>query len=117
MLKSLWHRYRGYLEGREPLLTMAYFCLTVLEITAGGRQQAAAMYNISKSVLNTLAILASERGDYRTARKIVSSTMQPLSEAETAWIQETIKQIILRVGDKRSVLGLPKITMAELPRL
>jgi hypothetical protein len=37
--------------------------------------------------------------------------------AEAAWIQETIKQIIWRLGDQRSPANLPPITMADLPRL
>ena len=119
-VESLWHRYRGHLEGREPLLTMAYFCLTVLEIAAGGkrdkRRKAAAKYRIEPAVLKKLSELSSDRGDPRIARKMPTPATPPLSGTEEAWIQAAIKQLILRVGDQRNVLDLPTMTMADLPR-
>ena len=111
------NRYQGYREGREPLLAMAYFCLTVLEAGAGGRREAAATYKIHESVLGKLGELTSERGDPGTARKMKAPAMQPLSGAETVWIQEAIKQIIWRLGDQRATTELPTITMADLPAL
>lgn len=114
---TLSQRYQGYLEGREPLFAMAYFCLTVLETTAGGRPQAARTFNIHKSVLRKLGELTSDRGDPRSARKMPTPATPPLSGAEDAWIQETIKQIIWRVGDQRSLANLPPITMVDLPPL
>ena len=116
-VETLWHRYQGHLRGQEPLLAMAYFCLTVLEATAGGRVGAAATYKIDEPVLRKLGELTSVRGDPRTARKMLTPATPPLSGAEDAWIQETIKQIIWRLGDRRSLLNLPTITMVDLPRL
>ena len=115
-VETLWRRYQGYFQGREPLLAMANFCLSAIEFSAGGRRQAVAKFNISKPVLDKLGVLASERGDQGTARKLKKST-RPLSGAEEAWIQAAIKQLILRAGDQRSVVNLPTITMAELPPL
>jgi hypothetical protein len=118
---TLSQRYQGYLEGREPLPTMAYFCLTVLEAAAGGgrnaRRKAATMYNIKYQVLKKLGELTSVRGDHSTARKMLTPETTPLSGEEDAWIQATIKQIIWRLGDQRSPATLPTITMAALPRL
>ncbi len=116
-VETLSNRYQGYRDGREPLLSMAYFCLTVLEAAAGGRREAATTYNIEYDVLKKLGELTSVRGDPRTARKMLTPPMPPLSGAEDAWLQETIKQIIWRVGDQRSPANLPPITMADLPRL
>ena len=48
---TLWNRYQGYREGREPLLGMAYFCLTVLDVAAGGRAKAARKYKIDLPIL------------------------------------------------------------------
>src|SRR5215211_5969117 len=54
-VEALWQRYDGYVHTREPLLTMAYFCLTVLErsardwptflTTSNSRGRAAAKYS------------------------------------------------------------------------
>lgn len=115
--ETLWNRYQGYREGREPLLGMAYFCLTVLTANGGGLPEAAAKYNIGERVLRKLGELTSVRGDPRTARKMTTPATPPLSGAEDAWIQETIKRIIWRVGDQRSLASLPPITMADLPPL
>jgi hypothetical protein len=116
-VETLWHRYEGYRSDREPLLSMAYFCLTVLEALARGRVKAAAMYKIDKSVLDTLGKLTSIRGDPSTARKMKTQAMRALSGAESVWIEAAIKQIIWRTGDQRPLAKLPTITMTDLPPL
>lgn len=112
---AIWHRYQGYLQGREPLLAMAYFCLTVVETAAGGRREAATTYNIDEPVLRKLGELTSVRGDPRMARKMPTPGTPPLSGAEDEWIHATIKQLIWRLGDQRSPVDLPTITMVDLP--
>ncbi len=68
-VETLWHRYEGYLNGDEPLLSMAYFCLTLLEARAGSRGNAASKYAIEIDVLGKLGELTSTRGDEKIARK------------------------------------------------
>ncbi len=117
---TMWNRYEGYLAGREPLASMAYMCLTVLEASAGGRKEAAEQYGIARNVLDTLARLTSEVGDERTARKIVAhGKPRPHTGAEVAWIEATIKMMTLRVGEWAfdSSATRPKLTMADLPEL
>jgi hypothetical protein len=116
-VETLWNRYQGYCEGREPLLAMAYFCLTVLKANAVGLPEAAAKYNIGERVLRKLGELTSVRGDARTARKMPTPVTPPLSGAESVWIEEAIKQIIWRTGDQRPLAELPTITMTHLPPL
>lgn len=117
-VESLFLRYKKYLERKEPLLSMAYFCLTVLEASAGSRADAAQDFRIERNVLNKLGELTSERGDAATARKRDrSKPMQPLSGTEATWINECVKAMILRVGDTRSFDKLPVLTMADLPGL
>ncbi len=117
-VEILWWHYENYLNNREPLLPMAYLCLTLLEFRAGNRQKAASMYQISRNVLDTLSNLASRGGDERTARKFNSdSTLTPLTSAETAWIEAAIKAIIRRVGEIASNPSLPAMTMSDLPKL
>ena len=54
-VRSMYDRYLGYREGREPLPSMTYFCLTVLEIPwgsgRGARKLAANHYRIDKTLL------------------------------------------------------------------
>lgn len=66
-VETMWHRYQGYREGREPLQGMAYFCLTALTGLAGGgkgaRKKAADLVRVDEAVLRTLGHLTSARGD------------------------------------------------------
>ena len=120
---TMWGRYSGYLAGREPLLSMAYLCLTVLEVSTGqnkGRRlAAAAQYNVHIDVLNTLGTMTSERGDATTARKVVAGRpLQSLSEAETRWVKEVITTLIRRVGECAAdpTAIWPQITMEDFSR-
>ncbi|MCP4373239.1 MAG: hypothetical protein GY797_34810 [Deltaproteobacteria bacterium] len=121
-VEVLWQRFNGYLEGREPLLSMAYFCLTVIEASTGvrrnKRQQAVQDYNIHLDVLNKLGELTSSRGDPKIARKFISGDiLAPLSSKEVIWIETAIKVIIRRVGENLSTDSLPVITLKDLPEL
>lgn len=113
--ESILARYNGYLNSREPLQAMAYFCLTSLKAKAESRKDAAKAYQIDPSVLSKMGELASTRGDSKTARKANAS--QPLSGPEHAWIEAAVKILIWRVGDTRAQADLPLITMADLPNL
>jgi hypothetical protein len=113
--ESIVHRYEGYLDGREPLPAMAYFCLTVLEGNADGRNDAATMYRIDVDVLRKIGELSSERGGLHQGRK--ASAIQELSGAEDTWLQEAIKTLIRRLGDTRDPASLPEISMNDLPNL
>ena len=108
----LWDRYCRFVEGREPLFAMAYFCLSFLE--RGNRTQAAQHYSIQSDVLKKLGELTSTRGDKATARKL-SSTTEPLSSSEATWIESAIKEIIkhlatLRPGQILKMTDLPLLT-------
>ena len=117
-VESVWLRFKGYIDGREPLLSMAYFCLTVVEANARGRRVAAKKFGIEENVLNKLGELTSKRGDRLTARKVRGTTpMPPLTDNEISWVVSVIKALILRIGDSRDVATLPKIKMADLPNL
>jgi hypothetical protein len=116
--ESILLRFRGYQDGREPLLSMAYFCLTVVESAAGGgdrRREASKIFAIQEDVLRKLGDLTSNRGDRTSARKAHAST-QPLTGPERAWIEATIKQLVLRLCDARSAQR-KQLTMADLPSL
>jgi hypothetical protein len=113
--ESILARYDGYRNGREPLQSMAYFYLTVLEAKAGSRKDAEKTYRIDLPVLSKMGELTSTRGDSKTARK--ANALQPLTGVEYAWLESAVKMLIWRVGDTRGPGALPVITMADLPNL
>lgn len=124
-VEAMWERYEGYLKGREPLLSMAYFCLTVLESSAhklpgkgDNRAKAVRKYAIQDKVLRKLGELAANLGDAETARK-VGGEGRPPTPSEGAWIEQCLLAIIRRAGehaaDPQKVF--PKFTMADLPEL
>ncbi len=61
-IDNMYHRYLGYRAGKEPLSTMANFCLTVLESMVGRarkrtekRQIAVEKFSVAVDVLNSEA--------------------------------------------------------------
>ena len=110
-VEVLWARICHYLASQEPLLSMAYFCLTFLE--RGNRELAATHYAIHRDVLRKLGELTSNRGDNLVARKRKGPAI-PLSGQETAWIEETIKAIVRHIASRKPGVTL---TMADLPSL
>ena len=103
--------------GREPLQTMAYFCLTVLQMH-GGRAGAAARFGISQGVLATVARLSTEAGDVATARK-ASPQRRALTAEEQGWREAAVKAMIRRAGEVAAAPSAPRsqLTMSDLPAL
>jgi hypothetical protein len=117
-VETLWKRYEMYLDKKEPICSMAYFCLTVVLAKAGGKRKASRMFSIDKRVLDKLGELTSTRGDSLTARKAaLGSTPSPLSDKENKWIETVIKQLIRRMGENGPDRQLPIIKMSEQPPL
>jgi hypothetical protein len=100
-VQILWARYQAYIDGREPLLSVAYFCLTFVEVLAGGgAQRASEKYKISRKVFERIGSLTGERGDYLTARKVVSEAPpKPLTQEDLRWLDAAIRIIIRRLGE------------------
>jgi hypothetical protein len=70
-VETLWNRYEGYVQGREPLPGMAYVCQSFIEkVLARGQAEAAQKYHIERKVLRTLGDLHSHRGDLTSRRKL-----------------------------------------------
>jgi hypothetical protein len=123
-VESLWHRYQMYRQGREPLLTMAYFCLSLLEGTTGNndgsRKSASNRYEIDNRVLSELGRITAKRGDSKEARKYGhEATRTPLTESEKYWVEEVILALIRRKGeyDFDPSASLPQITMSNFSPL
>ncbi len=100
---------------------MAYFCLTVLEISTErqghGRKHAALRYNVSRSVLDTLAKLTGTKGG-RDARK-GGGVARDFTPREREWIELTAMKLIRRAAEVAEDPNqkLQTITMANLPSL
>lgn len=124
-VETMWQRYEQYVQGREPLLSMAYFCLTVLENSARGvpgkgnnRAKASRIYDIEYEVLDKLGALTSGFGDGGTARK-ADGAGRPLTPNERDWIERCLLSLIRRVGEKAADPQgkFDRLTMADLTKL
>lgn len=113
---TMWLRYRSHKEGKEPLPGMAYFCLTVVELSAGGRNKAAAKYSIHRDVLAKIGDLSSTRGDMEMARK-ADGVGVPLSEHEARWLDAAVRLVIGRAAEVAGGKQVTAISMADLPKI
>ncbi|AZS13980.1 hypothetical protein [Paenibacillus lutimineralis] len=98
-VEILWARYKMYLDGKDQLLSMAYFCLSYIEGLAGTRGKASSKYKINLDVLNRLGSLSSEKGDVLSARKGKTNSFLPITDDEKHWIENAVKVIIRRIGE------------------
>ena len=124
---SMFNRYEGYLNGREPLPGMAYFCLTVFEgLFHGDRTKSARSYGIGKKVLDTFGRLASTKGgpterptERRKADREEDGIQVELTQEEKRFLEEAVKALIRRVAEVAHDphRALEQITMKDLPRL
>lgn len=114
---AMYQSYKEYFEGNEKLTSMAYFCLTVLERSAGGRKEAAEKFLISFNLLRKLGTL-SNRGDLKDTRKLKGDLI-PLTDLEKTWMPDVIKRLILRAGEVASnpTEKLKQINMKDFLKL
>lgn len=113
----LFNRYKDYKNGKEKLPAMAYFCLSLLEKSAGNRKQAAGKYKICSKVLDKLGKLSSTKGNLLVDARKAESNMKPLSKKEVEWLEEAIVRIIIQVGEYGHKPSLDLIDMSILPDL
>jgi hypothetical protein len=114
-VETLWFRYNMYLQGKELLTSMAYFCLSFLEGLAGKRSKISTIYYIERDVIDKLGDLTSAKGDLKTTRKGKDHKFLPLSDNEKRWIEFCVKTIIRRLGESAPKPSM--ITMSDLPKL
>jgi len=119
-VNAMWNRYQKSIEGEEPIASMAYFCLSLMENKAGGRSNAATMFGIEKDVLNKLGQLTSAVGDLKTARKgSATSSLRAHTPTEIDWMKNAVRECIRRMGNLHplSVPAPHPLSMKELPPL
>ena len=120
-VESMYRRFVGYFEGSEPLTSMAYFCLTVLETSTvkcrGRRKAAATKYGIDEQVLKNLGRLCSAKGG-AGARK-AEGVDHELSSHERHFLHMAVRAIIRRAAevahDPRA--PLTPVTLRDLPTI
>ena len=116
---TMYHRYTGYLEKREPLTSMAYFCLTMLtEYLSKGREAAASEYRIERKIFDEIGDLSTNRGGPAGARK-ADGVSQDLTAHESNFLREAVKVMIRRVAEVAydPDKDLPLIRRSDLPSL
>ena len=108
-VRTLFERYKGFVDGNEKLASFAYFCLTVLEqslgqgTTAGPRrpsrrrERTAERYRIDVEVLQRIGELSSTKGG-SDARK-AAGAYQPFSDEERLFLEAALPRLIHRVAD------------------
>jgi hypothetical protein len=118
-VETLWTRWRSYHQGREKLLPMAYFCLTVLEYRAElqyaegkKRANAADLFTIDKDILDKIGELSTTRGDRSSARKVVRE-LKELAADEKQWLLVCIPKLIEHVAHPDP----DRLNMDDLPSL
>ena len=120
-VETMYTRYMGYRRGNEPLASMAYFCLTVLEhstsLEGKGEHAADRKYQIGKSVLKKIRVLSSRKGG-QFARKGDAVTNDFTSQERT-FLEQAIQRIIRRAAEKAHSPDkvLPKISLSDLPQI
>jgi hypothetical protein len=117
-MEAIWKRYkRASLDIGEPLASCAYFALTVLERSAGGRMEAARRFAIEPSVLRKLGELTTLRGDLTTARKALEPSAMPLSRSERNWIDHVVRYALIHMGMVNAGTSPILLKMADLPAI
>jgi len=120
-VETMWFRYQMFLDGKEPLLSMAYACLSLLEGSTGAKDHRKAvckMYNIEEALRKKLGDIVSEKGGPHEARKLgTSATKTSLTEREKCWVADVIKALIRRKGeyDANPSATFPPIALANFP--
>ena len=114
-VEAMLARYSRYRQGKDTLPGMAYFCLTVLEESAGNRAAIASKFNVAGSVLSSLGRLTGEKGGTE-ARKGQGRTHE-FTPVERKWLDEAVKRLIRRAAEVAHdpAQSRQQITMADLP--
>jgi hypothetical protein len=114
-VQTMYDRYMNHRRGYEPLPSMAYFCLTILEYIAKTRKATAQHFNISKGVLDKIGELSSKKGGPSEARK--AGAYDDLTEQERRFLKEAVKKMIYRAAEKINdpAKNLSQISLSDLP--
>ena len=127
---TMFQRYMGYFQRREPLPSMAYLCLTVLENsakppspqgkrpTSKKRLAAVGKYQIEEDVLNEIGRLSTEKGGHGEGRK-GEALAKNLTHEERHFMEQAVKKMIRRMAEKAHDPNktLQAISLSGFPRI
>ena len=105
----MYDRYMGYLQGREPLTTMAYFCWSMIQDSRTANR------DFSRNVWTQIKRLSSKKGGQQ-ARK-ASGKDNDLTAQDRCFLEEAIKAVIRRAAERAHspCSDLPVISLSDLP--
>lgn len=113
-LRRSWRRVQA---GHALTLDRAYWCLTVLEATYGGRRRAAAALRVDMKILETVGRLCAAEDRLR-GRKVGGRGPSSIRHEDEVWLRAAIPRLILRVAEVELVApGVANLRMADLPQL
>ncbi len=112
-VQTMYDRYMNYRRGRESLLGMAYFCLTIIEGKAkehyakgnskknkvNSREAASLYYGIEKEVLDKIGCLTSKKDGRAEARKN-KGIERDLTHEDRSFLKQSVREIIRRAAEK-----------------
>ena len=119
-VRSMSDRFAGYRLDREPLPSMAAFCLDVLQGSTRSKcpnKKVVEMYGIELAVIKKIARLANNKGGPYARKRIGINS--PLTPKETCFLEEAVKAMIRRAAE---VAHAPKnesraeINLSDLPQ-
>ena len=105
-VQTMYDRLMNYRAEKEPLPSVANFCLTVLEHEASHlgqrekesrRQAAARIYSIDFAVLDKIGNLTANKGGPTAARK-ADGVHHNLTDREIRFLEKAVQKIILRAA-------------------
>ena len=129
-----WSRYK---EGKEPLHSMAYYVLTLVEnegarLPGRGskRQKASRKFDIEETVLSEIGYISSEAGTAESARKDITNggnryvpsgasgdDRRKINSQLDHWLAEATTKIIFHIGLNSTSQTGKRLTPSDLPTL
>lgn len=125
-IETMHHRYMGFRARHEPLESMAYFCLTMLEDPpkqskrqrpSKKRKDAAKKFGIELPILVEIGHLSSTKGGQNARKR--EGTARSLTASERRFLDRAIKTLIRRAAELECAPtgSLPMISLSDLPSL
>jgi len=117
-LDITYQRWKDYLEGKEPLLSMANFIISYMTNIPGGEKAARDRYCIYRNVLKKIRRLCAYKGTPATARKAPpNNVFVDLTDEEREWLIKAIPAVIHRIGEHAAGADVKMLSMSDLPTL
>lgn len=124
LVDQMYSFYCEYKQHGSRLAALGEYCLTLLEDAVGPnvsnrRKLTGQRFGIDPAVLNKLGELCAKGSPEQARKAPKGKKWTPHSKAETDWLEQTVKTIILRVGEIEydPSVSASVIRMESLPML